>query len=250
MTDLTKKEILDQAPAFFGEMTGPNGMEDFTADSVVVPFFRIVQPLSDVPEGVNPGDFFSPSTGKTYGKTVKVICVGFYQNYLHRGPGEGKESKFMGTVTKEAFSHIESGLTRDGGKMVAPNGEKYSDARNHFVMVADDLGSGIMLWTMESTGVGTSRAWNSRMAAIKANKNGVMITAPIYSKVWELSTVKVSGDKGVYYTVDTKAIKDCGWITADQFPVVQAAFAEVQELKGKPIKMVDDTTAEDEEAPF
>lgn len=244
---------MDQAPAFFGDISGPNGMEDFDASSVVVPFFRIAQPLSDVPENVNAGDFYSPSTGKSYGKTVKVICVGFYQNFVHRDNGTGKDAKFLGTLTKEQFSAIESGLTRDGGKHIAADGSKYSDARNHFILAADDIDAGIMLWTMESTGVGTSRAWNSRMAAVKVKAGAAVVTAPIYAKVWELTTVKISGDKGIYYAVDTKAIKDAGWITADQFPIVQAAFSEVQELKGKPIKMADEGTAnvmESAEAPF
>lgn len=245
--ELLNPNNIDQAPAFFGNLSGPNGMEDFDASSVVVPFFRIVQGNSDVPEGVNPGVFYNPSTGRVYGKTVKVICVGFYQNYIHRDNGEGKEAKFLGTLTKDQFHAIEPTLTKDGGKMVAANGDKYSDARNHFILVVDDIDAGIMLWTMESTGVGVSRAWNSRMAAIKVKKDGVMATAPIYAKVWEMTTVKIDGKKGPYYAVDTKAIKDAGWITAEQFPVVQAAFAEVQELKGKPIKMADQGTGADDE---
>jgi len=112
-------------------------------------------------------------------------------------------------------------------------------------LVADDLESGIMLWTMESTGVGVSRAWNSRISAVKV-KNGNSVTqAPIFAKVWELSTVKVVNEQGKYYTVDTKAIKDLGWITADQFPVVQAAFNEVQELKGRPIMMTEAEKSDD-----
>jgi hypothetical protein len=217
-------------------------MEDFDSSSVVVPFFKIAQPTTDAPEGVNTGDFYAPSTGKSYGKTIKVICVGFNQNFIHRDNGVGKEAKFKGVLTREEFSRIESSLDKDGGKMVDPkNGHKYSDCRNHFILAVDDMESGIMLWTMESTGVGVSRAWNSRMSAVKVKNGNNVSTAPIFAKVWELSTVKVVNEQGLYYSVDTKAIKDAGWITAEQFPIVQAAFNEVQELKGKPIMMNDST---------
>lgn len=250
--ELLKKDIIDNAPAFFTQ-GGPTGMEDFDNSSVIIPFLRVVQPLSDVPEGVNMGDFFNSSAGKSYGKSIRIICIGYTRSFIHRSAGEGKDSKFLGTLTPEQFQAIEHTLTKDGGKYLNAKGEKYSDCRNHFVLNADDLDAGIMLWTMESTGVGVSRAWNSKLASVKVKVGQSVTTAPIYAKVWEMSTVKIDGEKGKYYAVDSKAIKDGGWITAEDYPLISAAFNEVQELKGKNISMVEPAKSEavdSEEVPF
>jgi hypothetical protein len=87
------------------------------------------------------------------------------------------------------------------GKDRLPNGNYLENTASYYVMlIAEDGATETALITMKSTGLKTSRQWNSMISGIKLQGTNGKFTPPMFSHIYHLTTVEMSNKKGTWST--------------------------------------------------
>ena len=68
------------------------------------------------------------------------------------------------------------------------------------MVLSDDGSAETALITMKSTGLKTSRQWNSMISGIKLQGTSGKFTPPMFSHIYHLTTVEMSNKKGTWST--------------------------------------------------
>ena len=199
-----KKENLPIASMF--ETDAHKGMEQMGADDLALPFIRILGDLSpqvkkskaEYVEGAEPGMLFNTVSKELYdgNKGIQVVPCYYKREYIERSArGEGPGAPI---AVHPANTDLINETNRDGmGKDRLPNGNYLENTASYYVMVLSGDGSAeTALITMKSTGLKTSRQWNSMISGIKLQGQNGKFTPPMFSHVYHLTTVEMSNKKG------------------------------------------------------
>jgi|TARA_X000001382_G_scaffold109934_1_gene86280 hypothetical protein len=204
----TKKENLPMASMFEGD--AHKGMEQMGADDLALPFIRILGDLSpqvkkskaEYVEGAEPGMLFNTVSKELYdgSKGIQVVPCYYKREYIEwsdRGEGPGAP-----IAVHPANTDLMNQTNRDAmGKDRLPNGNYLENTASYYVMVLSDDGSAeTALITMKSTGLKTSRQWNSMISGIKLQGTNGKFTPPMFSHIYHLTTVEMSNKKGTWST--------------------------------------------------
>jgi hypothetical protein len=204
----TKKENLPMASMFEGD--AHKGMEQMGADDLALPFIRILGDLSpqvkkskaEYVEGAEPGMLFNTVSKELYdgSKGIQVVPCYYKREYIEwsdRGEGPGAP-----IAVHPANTDLMNQTNRDAmGKDRLPNGNYLENTASYYVMVLSDDGSAeTALITMKSTGLKTSRQWNSMISGIKLQGTSGKFTPPMFSHIYHLTTVEMSNKKGTWST--------------------------------------------------
>ena len=76
-------------PAYLADGGGRTGLEGISNECIAIPFLKLAQDLtpearkvhSQYLEGLSPGMFFNRTTRSIYGSKLKVVVLGFYQQF-------------------------------------------------------------------------------------------------------------------------------------------------------------------------
>jgi hypothetical protein len=211
------------------------GFEGADSDAYAIPFLRILQSNSpqvnedeeSYIDGAKPGMFFNTVSRKVYGKEVKVIPIRYKRDFVEWRPDRGG---FAGNHGADP-SLLEECTRNERNQDVLPNGNVLQDTRNHFVMIADSIEDGPMVFSLTSTGIRHSKNWMSSMVALRL-ENGKK--PPMFYSIWELRTVINENDEGKWYQVGSKSMTGIKWMswleTEAQYNAAKAAF-ELTESK-------------------
>lgn len=204
----TKKENLPMASMFEGD--AHKGMEQMGADDLALPFIRILGDLSpqvkkskaEYIEGAEPGMLFNTVSKELYdgSKGIQVVPCYYKREYIEwsdRGEGPGAP-----IAVHPANTDLMNQTNRDAmGKDRLPNGNYLENTASYYVMVLSEDGSAeTALITMKSTGLKTSRQWNSMISGIKLQGTNGKFTPPMFSHIYHLTTVEMSNKKGTWST--------------------------------------------------
>jgi hypothetical protein len=204
----TKKENLPMASMFEGD--AHKGMEQMGADDLALPFIRILGDLSpqvkkskaEYVEGAEPGMLFNTVSKELYdgSKGIQVVPCYYKREYIEwsdRGEGPGAP-----IAVHPANTDLMNQTNRDAmGKDRLPNGNYLENTASYYVMVLSEDGSAeTALITMKSTGLKTSRQWNSMISGIKLQGTSGKFTPPMFSHIYHLTTVEMSNKKGTWST--------------------------------------------------
>jgi len=204
----TKKENLPMASMFEGD--ADKGMEQMGADDLALPFIRILGDLSpqvkkskaEYVEGAEPGMLFNTVSKELYdgSKGIQVVPCYYKREYIEwsdRGEGPGAP-----IAVHPANTDLMNQTNRDAmGKDRLPNGNYLENTASYYVMVLSEDGSAeTALITMKSTGLKTSRQWNSMISGIKLQGTNGKFTPPMFSHIYHLTTVEMSNKKGTWST--------------------------------------------------
>ena len=204
----TKKENLPMASMFEGD--AHKGMEQMGADDLALPFIRILGDLSpqvkkskaEYVEGAEPGMLFNTVSKELYdgSKGIQVVPCYYKREYIEwsdRGEGPGAP-----IAVHPANTDLMNQTNRDAmGKDRLPNGNYLENTASYYVMVLSEDGSAeTALITMKSTGLKTSRQWNSMISGIKLQGTNGKFTPPMFSHIYHLTTVEMSNKKGTLST--------------------------------------------------
>jgi hypothetical protein len=195
-----KEEAGALAVVDFGADAG-DGFEGMDQDCFAIPYLVVLQKTSpqcdDMSgkfiDGARPGDLYNTVTGKIYkGKDgVEVIPCGFTHKYNLWAPNRGG---FHGFVTPaEYLTMNKEKRTNDKGKVeeVDVDGNIITNTMEHYVTIVNSDGTTEpALFTMTSTQLKKSKAWNTMSQAICGK------TKPSYSQVYRVTTVPESNDFG------------------------------------------------------
>jgi hypothetical protein len=215
----------------FAALSG-QGFEDTDKDAFAIPFLRVLQGLSPqvdendpaYVEGAKQGMFINTITNVLFGKVIEVIPVHYMRDFVEWAPNRGGFIKAHGPDPA-----ILSRVTKidDHNNQILDNGNVIQDTRNHYVLIADQLNLGPIIFSLTSTGIRHSRKWMTLLNALIIP--GTEKRAPMFAGVWELSTILNENDDGKWYQVGNKTttcIKFNEWVTKEQL----AAAVEARKL--------------------
>tara|TARA_R100000963_G_scaffold26186_1_gene17865 strand:+ start:23 stop:784 length:762 start_codon:yes stop_codon:yes gene_type:complete len=178
------------------------GLETIDKNDLALPFLKLLQSGSDETkkkhakyvEGAEAGMFYNTVTKKLYSgeKGIQVIPVFYKMTYPEWAPFEKREGRpihndrgpdVMGKVKQN-----------DRNKDMLDNGNEIIKTANYFVIINGERPEKALL-TMKSTGLKTSRQWNSLMEDEFENdpKTGKAVPAPMFSRVYKLNSVEQTG---------------------------------------------------------
>ena len=208
---VTKKKTAQVIP--FNDMfetDAQSGFEGMTEQDQATPRLKVLQPLSEELEdldGAKPGDIYNNVTNEWYkGKDgITVIPCAYARQYVE-WKDRGKDSTGAPVNIYDAGSDILTKTTRDQmNKDRLENGNYVETCANHFVLlIKDNVGEPAVI-TMKATQLKKSRKWNTMMKTTKIiGKNGPF-TPPMFSKFYNLKTVKEENDQGFWYGWDITA---------------------------------------------
>lgn len=214
VTDVAVKQqqALAQMSEMFMEGAG-SGFEEADASAYAIPFIQILQ--SGSPQckksdgayikGAEEGMFYNTVTQELYDgdKGILVIPCHYSNRFIEwktRESGGGFVAEHMPGTTPQTAKD-------DKNRDVLPNGNTLVDTRNHYVLLVKEDGTvEPALITMSSTQLKKSRQWMSKMQGIKLKhpQTGAFVTAPMASRMYRLTTVPESNDKGSWFGFKTE----------------------------------------------
>ena len=178
------------------------GLETIEKDDLALPFLKLLQSGSDETkkkhakyvEGAEAGMFYNTVTKKLYNgeKGIEVIPVFYKMTYPEWAPFEKREGR---PVHNDRGPDIMGKVTQnDRNKDMLDNGNEIIKTANYFVMIKGDKPEKALL-TMKSTGLKTSRQWNSLIEDQFENdpKTGKAVPAPMFSRIYKLNSVEQTG---------------------------------------------------------
>ena len=178
------------------------GLETIEKTDLALPFLKLLQSGSDETkkkhakyvEGAEAGMFYNTVTKKLYNgeKGIEVIPVFYKMTYPEWAPFEKREGR---PVHNDRGPEIMGQTTQnEQNKDMLANGNQIIKTANYFVIINGDKPEKALL-TMKSTGLKTSRQWNSLMEDQFENdpKTGKAVPAPMFSRVYKLNSVEQSG---------------------------------------------------------
>ena len=215
--DLAVKEETSLALASMYEEDSGAGFENADRDSYSIPFMSILQSGSPQVKksdgayikGAEEGFLFNSVSQEIISgdKGITVIPAYFTRRFLEWLPRESGGGGLAGEHLPS--DPIVNTAVRDAKfQLVLPTGNILVDTRTHYVLVINqETGSYTpALISMASTQVKKSRQWMTRMETIKfKNPAGQLFTPPMFSHIYQLTTVPESNDQGSWYgwKVDT-----------------------------------------------
>jgi hypothetical protein len=217
----------------------------FTKDESVIPFTRIMQPLSpqmgSIP-GMNAGDFLNIATNKVInGKEgMIVIPVLIKWNYTEWSAPQGEGGQFV-----QDWGEDETGWQntcepdqRNAYQPITKDGHVILKARHAFIFQIDEIGDvERSILPFSATSLKVARQWSSMMqyAPKISTRNGMMTPAYFYY-TYKITTEEVKNNKGRWFQPKVSAnIVDGKFITVLDCPngkaIWDAAVALRDQLK-------------------
>ena len=234
--DVVKKKAGDVAVFNQMEEFETTGFEGADYESYATPFLRILQQNSpqvledseNYIQGSKPGLFFNNVTNKIYGKSIGVIPVRFERMFVEWKPNR------EGFV---ALHDVEEGLKiSDPGKVFGSRihtetENVLQDTHTFYVLIAGSEEEGPLVLPLTSTGIRHSRKWLSMARMLRLPNRS---PAPLYSSIYNITTVLNENDQGRWYQVGDKSkttIERLDWITEEQFGYVKQVIKMFDKIK-------------------
>lgn len=200
-----QQQALAEMNAMFEAEAGA-GFEEASAASYAIPFLYVLQ--SGSPQckksdgayikGAEEGMLFNSVTKELFSGEDGIVVVPCH--YTHRF-NEWKDRDSGGGFVHEYLPGEQPGTTKDEkGRDKLENGNNLVDTRNHYVLIVKPDGSAEpALLTLSSTQLKKSRQWMSVMNGIKIKRGDSFAVAPMFSRMYRLTTVPESNDKGSWF---------------------------------------------------
>lgn len=232
------------------------GMEETDKDSFAIPFLTVLQSMSPQLKKADPmyneeaeeGFLFNTVSQETFDgdEGVVVVPCAFNRRFIQWAdrdinPTGGFRGEHLPTsvVVSDAWTDEEGRLRIDDerNKQGAPIADLLADTRTHYVLIVSSSGLFVpAVISMAATQVKKSKAWMSRMNAIKyVTKDGALRTPPTFAHMYRLTTVPEQNDHGSWY----------GWKIGDaekvdtNSPLFQAAEAFNDTIRGGNVKVAE-----------
>lgn len=180
------------------------GFEEASRDAFAIPFLTILQDLSPQTKskmpgyipGAKPGQFFQTVSQKRYDK-IQIIPCHFSQVFIEWIPRD-KGGGFVAALPPNSPRIQEA--TREGSKMLLPNGNELMDTRQHFVLLVESDGTseGVLI-ALKSTGLKISRRWMSQMKSAVITVGDRIIAPPMFAFQYTFGSEEEGNDQGQWH---------------------------------------------------
>lgn len=196
------------------------GYENATKDAFAIPFLRVLQDLSPqvkpkmsgYVKGAKVGDIYNTVTQEC-AEVLRVIPCAYARRFIEWVPRGKKNGGFVAAYEEARGLALADTGTRDGGKLVLPNGNELMDSREHYVLIlAEDGSYSNALISMGSTALKVSRRWMTTIANAGASIG--IPGAPSYAFSYAVTTEEEANDHGSWST----------WVINDRQRVMDVAI--------------------------
>ena len=238
--NMGNNELATKVPEWVVNVSGATGYEEVTQDDIPRLMLKIAQGSSEIMKdpakriaGLELGSFYCSATGKNYGPTPRIVMLHAPIVSYRLKSSYTLDAETIKTIDAEEWERRYRGgsewAEKGDGKKYLRTAEGYavSETRTVPVIMADDIGAGVVLFPITGMGLKISRAWTAKaMAKNFPGRPGESL--PAWLTLWELSTVYVPADGG-YYTLTMP--KDLGFIPDAIQDVCAEAFSRIQRMK-------------------
>jgi hypothetical protein len=205
------------------------GTEGIGKDDMALPFLSILQDLSpqtkkskaEFVEGAKPGMFYNSVTKQFWDgeKGIPFVPASYQKTYIEWVPNQGGFVADHGEAAGKQLA--ETGKRTEKGELMLPNGNQLVETAYVFGIVpggkwgeADDgAGNKVPVWefdgtanevllTAKSSGLKTTRTWNTQMMGVKVPVQGRMITPALAFNLYLLKAKEVSNDQGTWFALE------------------------------------------------
>lgn len=226
--------------------------QDLTQDDFALPFIKCLSntsPEINTLEGARPGLILNSVTQELFdGKQgIEIIPCGYVRQYLEWKAVGSKYPVNIYPATSDILSktHKKPNDNRDW----LDNGNYVENTANHYVMVVSEkIFPGLVV--MKNTQLKKSRQWNSMMQTNTAKrKDGSTYIKPPFSRIYRLSTVAESNDKGNWFGWKIDKVRDLDEKDLILYKSCKD-FATSIKTGGVEIKHTDDKPVVTDDVPF
>lgn len=197
------KPSADLMAEFSGMASG--GLENVTANDVIIPRLTILQALSpqvtkSKPEfikGAEQGNFCDTGTNEIFVDSISVIPCFFARVFLEWAP----RSTGKGLVKNHGVdaSILDRCTPDEKGRQMLANGNLIAETATYYVLNMSAGGRRSFI-PMSSTQLRAARRWMTLITAEKvARADGSTFTPPIFYRQWEATPVEQSNNDGSWY---------------------------------------------------
>lgn len=191
------------------------GLEGADRDSFAIPFLAVLQansPQVGEVEGAAAGALIN-TVSNLVSKEALIVPCAFQRRWVRWGAREAGGG-FKGELTTAIVNDLRtSGQVKEldnrlyfpeqDGSVNPKRCDRLSDTRNHYVLIIPSMDSefGVpAVFALTSTGIKVSKNLLTRIQSIQSkNAAGELITAPSFSHVYRVTTVKKTNEKGTWY---------------------------------------------------
>ena len=211
-------------------MDNLEGFEQIDANTIAIPFVRILQKLSpqlnknkpQYIEDAEEGDWFNTVTKELYGDSIEVIVLKFEHVYIEWLPERGGFVSYHSPENAERIA-----VDKTFGHWKTEEGNDLQENYAYICMIVGHEEEGIVVMSFSSTSIKMAREWN-RLMTTHVMDNGKR--ALPYYLVWELNATYTENDQGSWFTPNVKYV---GYIDENQYNTLS------KERKALPNRQVD-----------
>jgi hypothetical protein len=173
--------------------------------------------------GLKVGDIFDTATRKFWDGETGVVVV---PAYFHKAEVEWVTRKNGGgyVATHAADTPLRAEVRIDPSDKrtrLLRSGHQLVETNYHFVVLVETCTPAVVALT--STGLQTSRQWNTQMSAVKIRRpDGALATAPCFGRAYRLRTTYRQNDQGDWFQF---LVEDVGWANQSQAQIDARAAA-------------------------
>lgn len=195
----------DMTPALAGQFSDDAGagFDTLTTEDYGLPFLKVLQKMSPAVtrgesayvEGAEAGMFLDTVSGEVAAEVEFIPCAYAYRLVEWRPKSAG--GGIANTYTRDT-APIVNDHKDEKGQNVLDNGNVLVDTAYYYGLMLGDVPKQVVL-ALKGTQLKHARKWNGRMAGLKVQGANGLVTPPMYSSVYRLSTTLEKNDKGSWY---------------------------------------------------
>lgn len=217
----------DLVKATSAELAAPSYLDGFETDQPAFghedlkqPFLKILHKPIMSDDGrqvmVPAGDFVHSITNESFGPSIDLVVLKWEKAFVEWEPDGGN---FVGKYSyDEAHKLGKFNKSDDGFRWTTKEGNNLVETHYYYVMVANRPDAGMLVFGLKTTGIKHARNWNTKIFGVLTPSGK---RAPIFAKVWRLTTMKnVNANNQEYFQIGKgkeSAITSPGWISQDFF---------------------------------
>lgn len=222
------------------------GYEGLNADTIAIPFIRILQDLSpqlkrskaEYVEDAEPGMLFNNITQELYGQAVRIVIGKFERYYIEWKPNRG------GFVANHDPAMVETEMIKtlirnEKGQLIHPEtGNEFVDTYIYYVLLPDHLECGVCIFATNPSYLKEARRLNRLLKTTMIP--GQTRKALPHFMIWNLEVIEMSNDRGDWYgpkfTFDQFVTPDLlSHVTEEraELPNKSVDYAQIEENAGK-----------------
>jgi len=175
------------------------GFEDINAQTMAIPFVKLLQPLSpqvdkkkpEYVEGAEPGMFFNNVTKEIYGESINIIILKFEHLFIEWVPDRGG---FVDVHSPENAAKIT--VSTEFNSWKTEDGNDLQETYCYFLLIEEHEKEGVAIMSLSSSAIKVAKQIN-RLITSHVMENG--IKAKPYYLVLNLKSEYKTNDKGSWY---------------------------------------------------